>query len=107
MLIWFAARAIFAPIPGLVATVVGIASGGFVAGKWAKQSGLYHGAVVAMGWIALEILGAIPTLSYANDAVADTVLVIALDVVTLLAGSIGGYFARPGPLSSSDTGRGR
>jgi len=107
VLISFATRPFLAPIPGLVATVIGIALGGFVAGKWAKTSGLYHGACVAVGWIALEILGAVPTMSYASDALADTVLVIALDVVTLLAGSIGGYFARPGPLSSSDTGRGR
>ncbi len=107
MLISFATRPFLAPIPGLVATVIGIALGGFVAGKWAKTSGFYHGACVAVGWIALEILGAVPTMSYASDALADTVLVIALDVVTLLAGSIGGYFARPGPLSSSDTGRGR
>ena len=78
-----------------------------MAGKWAKTAGLYHGAAVGVGWIALEIFGAVPTAAYANDALADTVLVIALDVVTLFAGSVGGYFARPDPLSSSDTGRGR
>jgi putative membrane protein (TIGR04086 family) len=107
VLLGLGARSVFAPIPGLVATVIGIAVGGFVAGKWAKQSGFYHGAVVAVGWIALEALGAVPTASYASDALVDTVLVIALDVVMLFAGSIGGYLARPGPLSSSDTGRGR
>jgi len=78
-----------------------------VAGKWVKSGGLYHGAVVGVGWIALEALGAVPTPSYAADVLPDTVITIALDVVTLLAGAIGGYFGRPDPSSSSDTGRGR
>ena len=78
-----------------------------MAGKWADSGGLYHGAVVGMGWIALEALGVVPTISYATDALTDTVIVIGLDVVTLFAGSIGGYFGRPDPSSSSDTGRGR
>lgn len=78
-----------------------------MAGKSAKTSGLYHGAVVGMGWIALEALGVVPTIAYATDALQDTVIVIGLDVVTLFAGSIGGYLARPDPSSSSDTGRGR
>ena len=60
-----------------------------------------------MGWVALEALGAVPTVSYASDVTLDTVIVVALDVVTLFAGSIGGYFGRPDPSSSSDTGRGR
>ena len=78
-----------------------------MAGKWANSGGLYHGAVVGMGWIALEALGVVPTLAYSTDAFQDTVIVIALDVVLLFAGSIGGYLARPEPSSSSDTGRGR
>jgi len=78
-----------------------------VAGKWADSGGLYHGAVVAVGWIALEAFGAVPTLSFASDALADTVILIAIDAVTLFAGSVGGYFARPDPSSSSGTGRGR
>jgi hypothetical protein len=101
------ARSFLAPIPGVAATIIGVGLGGFVAGKWAKTGGLYHGAVVGMGWIALEALGAVPTASYASDVLADTVIVIALDVVTLLAGSIGGWLARPDPSSSSGTGRGR
>jgi len=60
-----------------------------------------------MGWIALEALGVVPTLAYSSDALQDTVIVIALDVVTLFVGSIGGYLARPDPSSSSDKGRGR
>ena len=107
MVIALLGRSTLAPIPGLVATIIGVGLGGFVAGKWADSGGLYHGAVVGMGWIALEAFGAVPTASYASDALADTVIVIAIDVAMLAAGSVGGYFARPDPSSSSGTGRGR
>lgn len=100
-------RSALAPIPGLAATIIGVGAGGFMAGKWARTSGLYHGAIVATGWVVLEAFGALPTASYATDALQDTVIVIGLDLVTLVAGSIGGYLARPEPSSSSDTGRGR
>ena len=78
-----------------------------MAGKWADSAGIYHGAVVGAGWIALEALGAVPTASYSTDVLADTVVIIAIDALTLFAGSIGGWLARPDPSSSSGTGRGR
>jgi hypothetical protein len=101
------ARATLAPVPGLAATVLGIGLGGFVAGKWAKSGGLYHGAMVGVGWIVLEAIGIAPTPSYSADVLADTAAVIALDLVTLVAASAGGWIARRDPSSSSDTGRGR
>ncbi len=107
VLIAFAGRSVLAPTAGLVATILGIGMGGFVAGKWADSGGLYHGAVVGVGWIALEVFGAVPTLRYADDVLADTVIVIALDLVMLLAGSIGGALARPDRPSSSGRGRAR
>lgn len=107
MVIALLGRSTLAPIPGVVATIIGVGLGGFLAGKWADSGGLYHGAVVGMGWIALEAFGAVPTASFASDALADTVIVIAIDVAMLFAGSAGGYLARPDPSSSSDTGRGR
>ena len=100
-------RSFLAPIPGVIATIVGIALGGYVAGKWADSAGLYHGAMVGVLWIGLEILGAVPYLSYSAEPLADTLIVIVVDVVTMLAGAIGGWLARPDPLSSSGTGRGR
>lgn len=96
-----------APILGSVATIIGIAIGGFVAGKWADSAGLYHGALVGAGWIALEAFGVVPNLTYSNDALTDTLLVFVTDLAMLVAGSIGGWRARPGVASSSDTGRGR
>jgi hypothetical protein len=102
-----AGRSFLAPIPGLAATLLGIGLGGFVAGKWADSAGLYHGAMVGVGWIGLEIVGAIPYASYSSEPLTDTAIVIVIDVVTMLAGAIGGWLARPDPLSSSGTGRGR
>ncbi|HEU5162029.1 MAG TPA: hypothetical protein VFV54_02680, partial [Thermoanaerobaculia bacterium] len=89
-----AARYALAPIPGLVATMFGIGLGGFMAGKWADSAGLYHGAIVGAGWIALSAVGLVPTPVYAADVVADTVTVIWLDLATLAAASLGGWIAR-------------
>ena len=105
--IGYAANIALAPTPGSAATIVGIGIGGFLAGKRAKAAGLYHGALVGLGWIALETFALVPTVRYADDVVTDTVIVIAMDVATLAAGSLGGSLARRGPSSSSDTGRGR
>jgi hypothetical protein len=101
------ARSFLAPVPGIAATIIGIALGGFVAGKWADSAGLYHGAVVGAGWIALEALGAVPTASYSSDVLTDTAIVFGIDALILIAGAIGGWRARPEPLSSSGRGRGR
>jgi hypothetical protein len=86
---------------------VGIGIGGYIAAKWAKTAGLYHGAVVGAGWILLEALGAVPTVSYSSDALTDTVFVAASDALVLFAGAVGGWRGRPEPSSSSDTGKGR
>ncbi len=102
-----AARAYLAPIPGLVATILGICLGGFVAGKWADSDGLYHGAMVGVGWIALSAVGLVPTPNYSADVLADTVTIIWLDLGTLLAATLGGWIARRGPSSSSGRGRAR
>jgi hypothetical protein len=101
------ARSFLAPVPGIAATIIGIALGGFVAGKWADSAGLYHGAVVGAGWIALEALGAVPTASYSSDVLTDTAIVFGIDALILIAGAIGGWRARPEPSSSSGRGRGR
>lgn len=101
------ARSVFAPIPGFVATIVGIGLGGYIAAKWAKTAGLYHGALVGAGWIALEALGAVPTASYSADVLSDTVIVFATDALVLFAGAVGGWRGHPEPSSSSGTGRDR
>jgi hypothetical protein len=96
-----------APIPGSIATILGVAIGGFVAGKWADSAGAYHGALVGAGWIALEAFGVVPSLLYSEDTVTDTLIVFFVDLVTLVAATLAGWWARRGPSSSSGTGRGR
>ena len=107
VVIGYAATLALAPTLGSAATIVGIGIGGFLAGKQAKAATLYHGALVGLGWIALETFALVPTVRYATDVVTDTVIVIAMDVAVLIAGSLGGSLARRGPSSSSGTGRGR
>ncbi len=101
------ARTLLAPVPGIAASILGVALGGYLAGKLAKSGGLYHGAVVGAGWIVLEALGLVPTAYDSPDALTDTLVVTALDVLTLLAGSAAGWLAWRGPSSSSGTGRAR
>jgi hypothetical protein len=101
------ARSVLAPIPGSAATIIGIGIGGYIAAKWAKTSGFYHGALVGAGWIALEALGAVPTAAYSLDVLTDTVIVFATDALVLFAGAFGGWRGYPEPSSSSDKGKGR
>ena len=99
------ARLTLAPTPGLVATILGVGLGAFLAGKWANSAGLYHGAMVGVGYVVLEALGVAPSPSYATDVLADTAIVIAIDALLLLVASAGGWIAQRGPSSSSDTDR--
>ena len=78
-----------------------------MAAKWADSAGIYHGSVVGMAWIALEALGPIPGASYSTDVLTDSVIVIAIDLATLIAGALGGWLGRRDPWSSSDKDRGR
>ena len=107
MIVALLARSFLAPIPGSVATIVGIGIGGYIAAKWANSWGLYHGAMVGVGWIVLEGLGAVPTVSYSSDDLTDTVIVFSIDALVLVAGAFGGWRGHPEPSSSSDMGRGR
>ena len=101
------ARLTLAPTPGLVATILGVGLGAFLAGKWANSAGLYHGAMVGAGYVALEALGVAPSSSDAADVLSDTAAIIALDALLLLVASAAGYAARRDPSSSSDTGKAR
>lgn len=104
VIVGLAARYALAPVPGLVATMFGIGLGGFMAGKWADSAGVYHGAIVGAGWIALGAVGLVPTPGYAADVVADTVTIIWLDLATLVVASLGGWIAQRDRSSSSGRG---
>ena len=95
-----------APIPGSAVTIIGIGCGGFVAGKWAKTAGSYHGALAAVGWILVAAIGVVPTPGYGSSVLADTVVIILFDVIALAIASFAGWLASD-RASSSDRGRGR
>ena len=107
MIIATLAQQFLAPPVGLVATILGVGLGAFIAGKWANSVGLQHGVMVGVGYVVFEAIGLAPSASYSSDVVVDTVIVIAIDVVTLLAASLAGWLATRGPSSSSGTGTGR
>ncbi len=87
------ARAADAPTFGVAATFLGIGAGGYLAGKLAKTAGAYHGLLVGLGWIALEIVGLAPA-GPDTDALADTVTTIASDMLLLGSACAGGYLSR-------------
>jgi len=96
-----------APVLGSIATIIGVGLGGFLAGKWAKTAGLVHGAYVGAAWILFEAFGIVPSVTYSNDTLTDTLIIFAIDLLTLVAGSFGGWWAHRAPSSSSGTGTAR
>ena len=99
-----------ASIFGIAAPLLGIALGGYLAGKLAKNAGLYHGALVGVGYVIVEAIGlAPPPFEPSGDGLGDTLSIIAGDAMVLVLGALAGWIAAPraGPSSSSGTGRGR
>ena len=81
-----------------------------MAGKVAKNAGLYHGAVVAVGYVLVEAIGLAPApLESSGVGLAEGISIIAGDALLLAIGSLAGWIAAPQATSSSssDTGRGR
>ena len=98
------------PVSSLLATVCGIAGGAFFAGKRASGAGLYHGALVGVGYVVFEGIGLVPTLFQpVADGFGETVSIIASDALVLGLAALFGRLASPRavPWSSSDTDRGR
>lgn len=99
-----------ASIFGIAAPLCGIALGGYLAGKLAKNAGVYQGALVGVGYVIVEAIGLAPApFEPSGDGLGDTVFVIAGDAMVLGLGALAGWIAAPRarPSSSSDTGRGR
>lgn len=93
----------------ILAPLFGVGIGAFLAGKRVKTAQLYHGALVAAGYVLLEGTGIVPTpLGVGDNVVADSVAIIATDAVLLAVGALSGSLAaRQAPSSSSGTGRDR
>jgi hypothetical protein len=79
----------FAPIVSLI----GLAAGGYAAGRIAGRDGLFHGAIVG----TLSIIVASVAASAGNSTVAnvlvDTLTIVVSDVLFLLCASVGGWLA--------------
>ena len=96
------------PALAIAAPIFGVAIGAYLAGKRAKAGPLYHGALVAAGYVVLEGIGFVPTpFAVAENALADSVAIILSDLTLLVVGALSGLLARGASSSSSDTDRGR
>jgi hypothetical protein len=99
-----------ASIFGIAAPLCGIALGGLLAGKAAKHAGLYHGALVGVGYIVVEAIGLAPApFEPAGGSLTEGLSIIAGDALLLAVAALAGWIAAPraASSSSSDTGRGR
>ena len=73
-----------------ISAIVGVALGGYLAGRVARRDGLFHGAVVGILAILLTSIAASAGNENVSNILVDTVTIIVSDVVLLLAGSVGG-----------------
>jgi hypothetical protein len=97
-----------AAIFGIAAPLCGIALGAFLAGKLAKYAGLYHGALVGVGYVLIEAIGLAPApLEPSGDGIAEGLSIIAGDALLLALGALVGWIAAPRAASSSSSGTGR
>jgi peptidoglycan/LPS O-acetylase OafA/YrhL len=97
-----------ATIFGIAAPLCGIALGALLAGKVAKNGGLYHGALVGVGYVLVEAIGLAPApLEPSGDGLADGLSIIAGDALLLAVAVLAGWIAAPRATSSSSSGTGR
>ena len=97
-----------ASIFGIAAPLCGIALGAIVAGKLAKNGGLYHGALVGVGYVLIEAIGLAPSpFDTSSDGLAEGLSIIAGDALLLLVAALAGWIAAPQATSSSSSGTGR
>ena len=97
-----------ASIFGIAAPLCGIGGGAFLAAKVAKNGGLFHGALVGVGYVIVEAIGLAPSpLEPPGDGIAEGLSIIAGDALLLALAALAGWIAAPGAASSSSSGRGR
>lgn len=98
-----------ASIFGIAAPLLGIASGAYLAGKVAKNGGLYHGGLVGVGYVLVVAIGLAPApFEPSGEGLGDGLSIIAGDAMVLALAALAGWIAAPraGSSSSSGTGRG-
>ena len=97
-----------ASIFGIAAPLCGIALGAILVGKVAKNAGLYHGALVGVGYVLVEAIGLAPApFEPSGDGLAEGLSIIAGDALLLAAAVLAGWIAAPQAKSSSSSGTGR
>jgi hypothetical protein len=97
-----------ASIFGIAAPLCGIALGAVLAGKMAKSAGLYHGALVGVGYVLVEATGLAPApFESAGGGFGEGLSIIAGDALLLALGALAGWIATPRAASSSSSGTGR
>ncbi len=74
----------------------------------AKYAGLYHGALVGVGYVLVEAIGLAPApLEPSGDGLAEGISIIAGDALVLAVAAVAGWIAAPQVASSSSSGTGR
>ena len=76
-----------------VASAIGVAGGGYLAGRLARSGGLLQGAVVGVLWVLAEALGPDLFVSGATSLAVDTAATVIRDAVLLALGVAGGWLA--------------
>jgi uncharacterized membrane protein AbrB (regulator of aidB expression) len=79
----------FAPIFSLL----GVAAGGYLAGRMAGRDGLFHGAVVGVLAIIAASIAASAGNATVSNVLVDTLTIVVSDVLLLLFASAGGWLA--------------
>lgn len=76
-----------------IATLCGVAAGGYLAGRMARRDGLFHGLIVAALTIVAVDIVASAGQQTVNDILADTLTIVVSDVLLLLLGCAGGWLS--------------
>ena len=76
-----------------ISGIVGVAAGGYLAGRIARRDGLFHGAVIGVLAILLTSIAASAGNENVSNIFVDTVAIVVSDLVLLLSGSAGGWLS--------------
>ena len=96
-----------ASIFGIAAPLCGIALGAVLAGKVTKYGGLYHGALVGVGYVLVEAIGLAPApLEPSGDGLVEGLTIILGDGLVLALAALAGWIAAPQATPSSSSGMG-
>lgn len=76
-----------------ISSLLGIAAGGYTAGRMAGRDGVFHGAMIGVLSIIVASIAASAGNSTVNNVLVDTLTIVVSDVLILLVSSAGGWLA--------------